>query len=190
MHFVCSWPGKLSTKTPSSLVHKEWQARARAGDLVRGSVHLLETAVPLREIDQKPCATCKDPPLHSSRFDSAFQFFFLWPTGIPGRLVFLYFIRIRVVDRFDFRGTVTARECENRRYELTSGTMQYARPTNASSNNRPKSSNVGGGTDMDNVWAVRMLPRRVAYSAPTFRYPTYKCRESWSDKSRFLLWPT
>jgi len=55
-----------------------------------GSVHLLETAVPLCGIDQEARrATCKDRPLHSSRFDSAFlhSFFPTRPMGIPGRVL-------------------------------------------------------------------------------------------------------
>lgn len=134
MHFVR--PGKLSTKTLIPLVHKEWQgerARTRVGQCTCSKLQFR-----CAESIRKPRATCKDRPLHSSRFDSAFLHSFSHGQWASPSM-FLHFTldaeeaSIRL--RFDFAAFALQWGYENGCYELTSGTMRYARPTNASGNN-------------------------------------------------------
>jgi hypothetical protein len=102
------------------------------------SVHLLETAVPLRGIDQKPRATCKDPPCCIVLSSIAHSSFFSTATMGNGSGAFLHFTT-------DYNRSLCWLRCNTRPrlYELTcAGTMRYTRSTNASSNNS-KSSNTG-----------------------------------------------
>jgi len=151
MHFVR--PGKLSTKTLIPLVHKEWQgerARTRVGQCTCSKLQFR-----CAESIRKPRATCKDRPLHSSRLDSAFlRSFFHGQWASPG--MFLHFTldageaSIRL--RFDFAAFALQWGYENGCYELTTGTMPYARPTNASGNNaRSRVISTAAAANMNNL---------------------------------------
>lgn len=91
---------------------------------------------------------------------------------------------------FDFAALALLRGRENGYYELTSGTMRYARPTNASGNNARSSRAIStaAAANMNNLARsdalVALYSRAWSLARTTIGYSTYKCRESSRDALR------
>ena len=140
-------------------------------------------------------ATCKDRLLHSCRFDSTFLHSFSPRGRWASSGVFLHFApptRTRGKQSrslFDFAAFALLRGRENGYYELTSGTMRYARPTNASGNNaRSRAISTAAAANMNNLIRsdafVALYSRAWSLARTTIGYSTYKCRESSRDAQR------
>jgi len=184
MHFVR--PGKLSTKTPTSFVHKEWAGEwgaARASAWVSAPARNCSSVVRNRSGSRR--ATCKDRLLHSCRFDSTFLHSFSPRGRWASSGVFLHFApptRTRGKQSrslFDFAAFALLRGRENGYYELTSGTMRYARPTNASGNNaRSRAISTAAAANMNNLVRIRMLSSRCIAVPGVSRAPLSAIRHT------------
>lgn len=169
---MCAWGNFPQRHWYRSYIRNGERARVRVGQCTCSKLQFR-----CAESIRKPRATCKDRQLHSSRFDSAFlRSFSHGQWASPS--AFLHFTsdagEASTRLHFDFAAFALQRGYENGCYELTSGTMRYARPTNASGNNaRSRVISTAAAANMNNLgrsgsdaltsYCARDIPRMPAH---------------------------